>query len=700
MPEPPAPMNPAASPPSPSDRLDSWKEIAGYLRRDVTTVQRWEKREAMPVHRHLHDRLGSVYAFRSELDAWARTRSPALVQGELAEREAPGGQEGETTTAVDAPGVVHPAVPTRAVGSSGSVPRSRRLLTWAALGAVLLAALAVWALRPRGEGILAEARFQPLTDFEGIEQAAAISRDGRFVAFQSDRDGQMDVWVAQVGTGRFTNLTRGSALELVNPSVRTLGFSPDGSLVTFWGRRPAGSAQPEISIWAAPLLGGPARPYLEGAAEYDWSPDGEHLVYHTPAPGDPMFVRGVAPGAEPRQIFSAPGGLHSHFLLWSPDGTFLLFVLGSVPDRMDLWRMPPSGEHPERLTHHDARVSHPVFVDPRTVLYLASEPDGSGPRIHGLDLQTGAGYRLGSSLDRYTSLSASADGRRLVATRVFPKTTLWRVPLAGPRADMRSATRVALTTLNGRSPRLGRDALFHVSSREPGDAVWKMEGDGATELWSATGGRLLGAAVPSGDGRQVAFCVRKDGRASLVVVNADGSGARELGAGLGVQGTPAWTPDGRSLTVAAQENGRPQLFRVPIDGSPPAVLVAEHALEPVWSPGGDLLAFSGADVGTTFPVRVVTAEGTPAALRAPTLTRGARHLVFLPGGRALLVLRGEIGHKNLVRVDLGSGDEAPVLELPADVDVRDFDLSPDGRELVLEQVKDNSDLVLIELPPR
>jgi len=283
---------------------------------------------------------------------------------------------------------------------------------------------------------------------------------------------------------------------------------------------------------------------------------------------------------------------------------------------------------------------------------------------------------------------------------VLPKTTLWRVPLAGPRADMRSATRVALTTLNGRSPRLGRDALFHVSSREPGDAVWKMEGDGATELWSATGGRLLGAAVPSGDGRQVAFCVRKDGRASLVVVNADGSGARELGAGLGVQGTPAWTPDGRSLTVAAQENGRPQLFRVPLDGSPPAVLVAEHALEPVWSPGGDLLAFSGADVGTTFPVRVVTAEGTPAALRAPTLTRGARHLVFLPGGRALLVLRGEIGHKNLVRVDLGSGDEAPVLELPADVDVRDFDLSPDGRELVLEQVKDNSDLVLIELPPR
>ena len=40
------------------DRLDSWKEIAAYLHRDVTTVQRWEKREGMPVHRHLHDTDG------------------------------------------------------------------------------------------------------------------------------------------------------------------------------------------------------------------------------------------------------------------------------------------------------------------------------------------------------------------------------------------------------------------------------------------------------------------------------------------------------------------------------------------------------------------------------------------------------------------------------------------------------------------
>src|SRR5712672_831381 len=61
-----------------SDRLDSWKDIAAYLKRDVSTVQRWEKRERMPVHRHLHDKLGTVYGFRAELDAWWRSRGSSL----------------------------------------------------------------------------------------------------------------------------------------------------------------------------------------------------------------------------------------------------------------------------------------------------------------------------------------------------------------------------------------------------------------------------------------------------------------------------------------------------------------------------------------------------------------------------------------------------------------------------------------------
>src|SRR5437899_2339758 len=57
-------------------RLESWKEIAAYLGRDVTTVRRWEKREGLPVHRLHHSKLGSVYAYATELDAWRDERAP------------------------------------------------------------------------------------------------------------------------------------------------------------------------------------------------------------------------------------------------------------------------------------------------------------------------------------------------------------------------------------------------------------------------------------------------------------------------------------------------------------------------------------------------------------------------------------------------------------------------------------------------
>ncbi|HET6899036.1 MAG TPA: hypothetical protein VFK70_11835, partial [Vicinamibacteria bacterium] len=62
-------------PGAPDDRLDSWKEIAAYVRRGVRTVRRWETDEGLPVHRHVHRALGSVYAFKSEIDAWRQLGS-------------------------------------------------------------------------------------------------------------------------------------------------------------------------------------------------------------------------------------------------------------------------------------------------------------------------------------------------------------------------------------------------------------------------------------------------------------------------------------------------------------------------------------------------------------------------------------------------------------------------------------------------
>jgi len=69
-------------PPADEPRLESWGEIAAYLRREIRTVQRWERYQGLPVRRLLIGKLGSVYAYRSELDKWYRERQPHTENGE------------------------------------------------------------------------------------------------------------------------------------------------------------------------------------------------------------------------------------------------------------------------------------------------------------------------------------------------------------------------------------------------------------------------------------------------------------------------------------------------------------------------------------------------------------------------------------------------------------------------------------------
>lgn len=651
-----------------SDRLGSWKAIAAYVNRDVTTVQRWEKREGMPVHRHLHDKRGSVYAFRSELEAWLRNRSPQVEEEEPA-------------------------------------PRPHRPWKLLAAGLILVVVIgtAAWLLvrpAPAPAEPLAGARIAPLTDFDGLEQAATISRDGKFVAFLSDRDGTMDAWVTQVGTGQFVNLTRGAAQELLNPEVRSIAFTPDGALVTFWTRN-AGSAE-AVNVWGVPTLGGALREYRAGAVELDWSSDGSRIVYHTTAPGDPTFIADA--GGKPRQVHAAPRGTHCHFQLWSPDDRFIYFVRGVPPDRMDVWRMKPDGANPERLTSHDAWVGYPTFLDDRTLLYLASTEDGSGPWLFALDVETRASRRIGFGVEQYTSLAASADRRRLVATVEHAKTSLWRVPIADQVMDERAAARIALPTVGGHAPRVGSGFLLFVSARGDGHGIWMLRDGAARELWSAPRTRVVGGPAIAADGARIAFSAESARGTRLYLLETNGTGAQPVAPDLDVRGAPAWSPDGRYLLVgAARAGGHPQLFKVPLDGSPPSSMQEGpmqegYALNPVWSPDGEFVVYSDADVGPQFALKAVNPDGSARALREVSLPRGARRVSFVPGRRAIIALLGEMRHGNFWLIDLDTGERRQLTRFGREFSIRDFDVAPDGSEIVFDRRQDNSDVALIEIP--
>jgi len=69
------------------DRLDSWKEIASHMKRTVRTVQRWEKREGLPVHRHTHLRGSTVYAFKTEIGIWLAGRRQTESEAHLMQKQ-------------------------------------------------------------------------------------------------------------------------------------------------------------------------------------------------------------------------------------------------------------------------------------------------------------------------------------------------------------------------------------------------------------------------------------------------------------------------------------------------------------------------------------------------------------------------------------------------------------------------------------
>ena len=573
------------------------------------------------------------------------------------------------------------------------------MLAAVAAVAVLVAAGGVWRLWQQDyfwRNPLADATVERLTYFEGEELDAAISPDGKFTVFLSDRNGSVDAWLSQIGSDEPVAINKEQSLSY-NATIRYAGFSGDGAQVWF---QQLGKPN---KIWLAPVVGGAPRLFIERGMNPTWSPDGQRIAYHINDPGDPIFIADRN-GSNPRQIHRTPPAVHNHYLTWSPDGRFVYFVSG-VPqtDEMDIWRVRVSQTEPgapERITSHNARVAYPAWLDARTLIYSATAEDGSGQWLYAIDVERRIPHRVRSGVaEQYLSVAVSeTTPRRVVTTMATPTATMWTVPISKNVQTDAALTRVALPNTRAFAPRFAPRYLAFLSSKGGANGLWKLDGGAARELWRGDEGGVVAPPAISRDGRLICFSYRKQGKAGLYVMNADGTNVRTLVDSFDVRGAASWSPDGDWVAVAANRGAGTRLFKVPLNGGQPVQLLDKLAFHPVWSPDGRFIVYSEQEGGGASDVKAITPDKVPVPIPALqvvyTIMTPYR---FMPAENVLIALQGNAGAQNFFWVDLDSGQRRQMTDFKDRSVIQNFDVSPDGTEIVFDRLRDNTDIALMTL---
>ncbi len=421
------------------ERLDSWKEIASYLKREVRTVQRWEKSEGLPVRRHLHKKQGTVYAYKSELDAWWNQRGVQVPASAEQERE-------PAAVLSDAPESTIEVTrePAAAVPSAAKWHWMPRLTTARGALAVLLLVGAVSFLlhvATTGDDAETVARIHAAQAVPEEQPPARTSLSSDAAPAPSTAPQQQQIEHSQVqpqdqppapsqvqpAQNQNRNQKQAGWLESLAADIHRGGRKVIEDTANLWNTGvKAGHPMAAMVRWSR--SNGRSSSILDsGGLDHgpQFSPDGRRIVFASDRSGSREIWVADADGQNAVRLTSMGASL-TGTPRWSADGQWIVF--DSYPDGGgDIFVVSPSGGTLRRITSASSSEAVPSWSRDSRTVYFASDRSGAWQVFKKSVL---GGDEIQVTRNGGFAAFESHDRKWLYYAR-YDEPGLWRVPVDG-----------------------------------------------------------------------------------------------------------------------------------------------------------------------------------------------------------------------------------------------------------------------------
>ncbi len=590
----------------------------------------------------------------------------------------------------------------------GAHAGARRVWLFAGLGVVAFAALlgglgfVVYRYARSGQAppqpeTRASMRIKSLTD-SGRASEAVISPDGRLVAYVFADGARRSLHLRQV--------VEPSDKEIVpaapDTHYRGLTFSPDGNYLHYLAR--AGTLEVD-DLYRVPLLGGAARRLNQNVGgAVTFAPDGRRFAFvrYDAKTNDSALVISEADGTGERVLAVRKPPEVLRDVAWSPDGQTIAYSFFGQDAEGYYTHI---GE--ARLTDgresviSSARwrlVRGLAWLPDRSALLVAARDRASAPgtpaQVWQIAYPSGEPRQLTHDSSPFDSLSLTADGKTLVATRSELRSNVW-VVTGGDYAGARQVTAGRENGSNGCA--WTPDGRLVYASRTSGYFdIWLMNADGGEprQLTSGTDANNFPSVSP--DGRYVVFETNRGVGWSLWRMNLDGSAQKELTRNTGQFSRPQVSADSRWVYYSGPgSSGRLVTWRVAIDGGEPEQLTRKETSAARLSPDGQLLLYYYRE-RPEAPARIEVAPsagGEP--VRVLDSPRDTHDADWSPDGGALVVVKDVENVSNLWTLPLEGGKPRQLTDWKSDK-IFWFAWSRDGRQLAVARGDTFYDVMLIK----